>query len=119
MGRMSTANCVRCRQGGADFLHVMWYCNNVLGYWKLIVDKLSKILRRQVPNMIEVCLLGLLEDEHWYGCTKIFLQKALFIARKQIVEIWIQSTPLLVSQWVKAVNQIITYKSIMHDHRGN
>lgn len=52
-----------------------------MGYWSQVKRQLIK---RQVLCTPEICLLGLLNDEEWSRYVKIFLQKMLFQACKQI-----------------------------------
>lgn len=59
IGRMTTVECVRCYQLGADFLHMMWSCPGINRYLRPILEILSAILKGPILCTPEVCLLGL------------------------------------------------------------
>lgn len=76
MGRIPAPKCAKCGQEGADLLHLMLYCRSITGYWQQVISKLVEIIKRPVPDTMEVSLLGLLEEERWPRYTKIFLQES-------------------------------------------
>lgn len=118
MGRMQASDCTRCGEGGTDFIHVMWQCGCIGRYWQQVVKKLGKVINKPMTATVELCVLGVVKDRVC-GYTKIFLQKVLFLARKQIVEKWIQPSPPTINQWVRVVNQIVPCEKIMYEQRGN
>lgn len=65
MGRMAAPNCTRCGQEGADFLHLMWYCKSIRGYWQKVVSKLEKMINRPILDTDEVCLIRILQEERY------------------------------------------------------
>lgn len=120
MGRMTEPNCTRCGQEGADFLHIMWYCGNIERYWQQVIRKIGKVLNEPIIATLELCLLGIQREKRGSSrYNRMFLQEVLFLARKQIVEKWIQPNQPTVIQWVRAVNQVLPYKRIMYEQRGN
>lgn len=92
MHRIPAPGCTRCTHQRADFNH-MWLCPVIAGYWKRVLAVLSQILSVPVPCTLQICLLGILDEEQWPKFTRILLRETLFLARKAIVIKWNQSAP--------------------------
>ncbi|KAJ0032064.1 hypothetical protein NQD34_002145 [Periophthalmus magnuspinnatus] len=61
MGLTDTDTCSQCTMGVTDtYLHALWECSPVQGFWNTVTHKLTDILSCRIPPSPSLCLLGII-----------------------------------------------------------
>ncbi|KAM4795685.1 acyl-coenzyme A thioesterase 9, mitochondrial [Rhinophrynus dorsalis] len=55
--------CLRCDTAQGTYLHMIWECPGVRGFWNDVVRVLALVLGRPVPVTPKLCLLSIFPDE--------------------------------------------------------
>lgn len=66
----------------------------------------------------KLCHLGLLPDADIDKYLAIFIQEALFLARKTIAKVWIQAMSPTFHNWKREINGVFPYRKMIYANRG-
>lgn len=99
-----SAVCTRCGADGADFIHVVWSCPVVEGYWREVLSEINSIGELTVPFSPIPLLLGICDFLEAPQRKKLFVFYTSFYARKAILLQWNQTQPPTKKVWLSLVN---------------
>lgn len=110
--------CSYCTDGPSTFYHLIWECPTLQIYWTQVIKFLHDKMGSPVVLDPKLCILGLLPDTDIDKFHATFIHKTLFMARKVIARVWMQSTAPALSIWKRDINNTLPYKKLIYTHRG-
>lgn len=85
-GLSDNDRCERCRQPGADFLHLAWSCPRLQEFWTPVLVALERMIGNHIPDDPIVALLGYTENIP--TTVRKFTAIALLMARRRVACRW-------------------------------
>lgn len=85
-GLADNDRCERCKQPGADFLHLAWSCPRLQDYWAQVLAALGRMTGIANPEDPMVALLGY--TEHIPAPFRKYAAIALLLAKRQVACRW-------------------------------
>lgn len=83
---------------------MVWHCHKLHRYWTAIFQLVNGICSVQVPLDPKLAVLGIIPAEILAAEYKLLWTRALYIARKLILQKWLSPSPSTTSQGCEAVN---------------
>ncbi|KAJ0000658.1 hypothetical protein NQD34_012500 [Periophthalmus magnuspinnatus] len=100
MGLTDTDTCSQCTMGVTDtYLHALWECSPVQGFWNTVTHKLTDILSCRIPPSPSLCLLGIITTFTIPPKYKNSLLTSLTIAKKIILQNWKSKQSMNIKHW--------------------
>lgn len=62
MNPQHSPECWRCGSSPGDFAHIFWHCPKIQQYWREVLDLTNKVASTNLSPLMEICILGLLEN---------------------------------------------------------
>lgn len=82
------AECPRCRENGANFMHMMWSCPSLENYCQEVTREVARIIEREVPHTPEHVLLNMFPHTAKTKVTDKFPDLALMLAKRERTSKW-------------------------------
>lgn len=98
-GLREDARCIRCRQDGADFMHLAWMCPAIFEFWSGVVKALSDMTYENIACKPEVCLLGLLNKIK--PCNRHIVAVATLMDKRAVAMYWNSKAVPTLRKWVR------------------
>lgn len=112
-----SSECWRCGTSPGDFSHIFWQCPKVQQYWGEVLNLTNKVALTNIPQTMEICLLGLIENLV-PTIAKRTMIGLLFYARKNTALQWKKPNPPSSAQWKRLVNDSLLLYKDTYANRG-
>lgn len=93
MGLLETPVCSKCFRDQGDLIHMIWHCPKLHRYWMSVTESINSVFSTDFKLNPKSCLLGVLDQYQSTKQTKAAISRALFKARKLILQYWKSDHP--------------------------
>lgn len=118
MNSEDSSECWRCGTSPGDFSHIFWHCPKVQQYWSEVLNLTNRVALPTLPQVMDVCLLGLIETLVPTIAKHTMIVLLLFYARKNIAMQWKKPTSPSLVQWKRLVNDNLPLYKDTYANRG-
>ena len=95
--------CPRCRSLEADFLHMVWLCRVLRGFWTEVVEEVGRAATWPRPLEVKVILLGLILKTKGRKVSRKFVMLGIVLAKRRVAIGWLSRVPPRIEEWWKDI----------------
>lgn len=110
--------CPKCLLSPGTFLHLLWSCPRVNGFWVQVIQFLHDKMGSPIQLCPKECILlpdpESFESRYSYS----FCIESIFYAKKIIARTWLSHRSPSFPEWLNAVNCVLPLKKWIYQHRG-
>lgn len=112
-GLRQSAECERCHEPVADFMHLAWYCPGVLQYWVYIFTAINTILDLQLTPDPALALLGY--SRGLPVAVRRLTDMGMLIARRVVARCWMRGPLPTAKRWANDMLYCCTQSELYSD----
>lgn len=116
IGNLQTPLSARCITRTGDLIHLLWSCPKLLHYWTEVINTINSVFHITIPLEPTRCLL---DDLQLMKLQVVAVNKALFQARKLLLQLRKSQRAPTHKEWVLNMGHTLPLKKVFFHHRGS